>query len=88
MAQGHISLSEGPPNAVVQRPAESASHVAAQGPQATLGGAARGDVVEIKGPAEGRDGLGHGHAIGLLLLSCLGKRLAVLDGLVKSRFEP
>jgi hypothetical protein len=73
---------------VVQRPAESAAHVATQGSQATLGGAARGDVVEAKGPAEGRDGLGHGHAISLFLLSCLGKRLAVLDGLVKSRLEP
>jgi hypothetical protein len=28
---------EGPPNAVVQRPAESAAHMAAQGPQVTLG---------------------------------------------------
>jgi hypothetical protein len=73
---------------MVQRPVESAAHVAAQGPQATLGGAARGDVVETKGPAEGRDGLGHGHAVGLLLLSRLGKRLAVLDGLIKSCLEP
>jgi hypothetical protein len=80
--------SEGPPNTVVQRPAESATHVAAQGPQATLRGAARGDVVETKGPAKGRDGLGHGQAVGLLLLSRLGKRPAVLDGLVKSRLEP
>src|SRR6187455_397171 len=54
----------------------------------TLGGATRGDVVEAKGPAESRDSLGHGHAVGLLLLSRLGKRLAVLDGLVKSRLEP
>jgi hypothetical protein len=61
--------------------------MAAQGPQMTLGGATRGDVVEAKGLAESRDGLGHGHALGLLLLSSLGKRLAVLDGLVKSRLE-
>jgi superfamily I DNA and RNA helicase len=79
---------EGLPNAVVQRPAESAAHMAAQGPQVTLGGATRGDVVEAKGPAQGRDNLGHGHALGLLLLSRLGKRLAVLDGLVKSRLKP
>jgi hypothetical protein len=79
---------EGPHNAVVQRPAESTAHVAAQGPQATLGGAVRGDIVEAKGLAEDRDGLGHGHAVDLLLLGRLGKRLAVLDGLVKSRLEP
>jgi hypothetical protein len=72
----------------VQRTVESAAHMAAQGPQVTLGGATRGDVVEAKGPAKGRDSLGHGHAVGLLLLSRLGKRLAVLDGLVKSRLEP
>jgi hypothetical protein len=79
---------KGPPNAVVQRSAESAAHMAAQGLQATLGGATRGDVVEAKGPAEDRDGLGHDHAVGLLLLSRLGKHLAVLDRLVKSRLEP
>jgi hypothetical protein len=79
---------EGPPNAMVQRPAESRAHVAAQGPQATLGGAARGDVVKAKGPAEGQDGLRHGHVVGLFLLSRLGKCLAVLDGLVESRLEP
>jgi hypothetical protein len=62
--------------------------MAAQGSQVTLGGATRGDVIEAKGPAESRDGLGHGHAVGFLLLSHLGKRLAVLDGLVKSRLEP
>jgi hypothetical protein len=62
--------------------------VASQGPQAALGGAARGDIVEAKGPAEGRDGLGHGHAVRLLLLGRMGKRLAVLDGLVKSRLKP
>jgi hypothetical protein len=37
---------------------------------------------------QGRDGLGHGHTLGLLLPSRLGKRLAVLDGLVKGRLEP
>jgi hypothetical protein len=79
---------EGPPNAVVQRPAESAAHMAAQGSQVTLGGATQGDIVEAEGPAKGRYSLGHGHAVGLLLLSRLGKRLAVLDGLVKSRLEP
>jgi uncharacterized protein YjhX (UPF0386 family) len=79
---------EGPPNAVVQRPAESAAHMVAQGPQMTLGGDTQGDVVEAKSLAESRDGLKHGHAIGLLLLSRLGKRLAILDGLVKSRLEP
>jgi hypothetical protein len=79
---------EGPPNTMVQRPVESAAHMAAQGLQVTLGGATRGDVVEAKGLAKGRDSLGHGHAVGLLLLSRLGKRLAVLDGLVKSRLEP
>jgi hypothetical protein len=79
---------EGPPNAVVQRPAESAAHMAAQGLQMTLGGATRGDAVEAKGLAKVRDSLEHGHAVGLLLLSRPGKRLAVLDGLVKSRLEP
>jgi hypothetical protein len=78
----------GPPNAVMQRPAESAAHVATQGPQATLGGAARGDVVMAEGPAKGRDGLGHGHAVNLLLLGRLGKHLVVLDGLVKGCLEP
>jgi hypothetical protein len=78
---------EGPPNVVVQRPTEYDAHVADQGPQATLGGAARGNVAEAKGPAERRDGLGHSHAVGLLLLSYLGKRLAVLDGLVKRGLE-
>jgi hypothetical protein len=65
---------------VVQRPAESATHMAVQGLHVTLGGATRGDIVEAKGPAESRDGLRHGHTVGLLLLSRLGKRLAVLDG--------
>jgi hypothetical protein len=58
--------------------------MATQGPQATLGRATRGDVIEAKGMAKGRDSLRHGHAVGLLLLSRLGKRL---DGLVKSRLE-
>jgi hypothetical protein len=57
--------------------------MAAQGPQMTLGGATRGDAVEAKGLAESRDGLGHGHALGLLLLSRLSKRPTVPDGLVK-----
>jgi hypothetical protein len=73
---------------MVQRPAESAAHMAAQGPQVTLGGATRGDVVKAKGPAESRDSFGHGHAVGLLLLIRPGKRHEVLDGLVKSRLEP
>jgi hypothetical protein len=38
----------------VQRPTESAAHTVAQGPQVTLGGATRGDVVEAKGPTESR----------------------------------
>jgi hypothetical protein len=50
----------------------------------TLGGATRGDVVKAKGLAKIRDGLGHSHAVGLLLLGRLGKRL---DRLVKSRLE-
>jgi hypothetical protein len=68
----------------MQRPAESAAHMAAQGPQATLGGATQGDVIEAKGLAKDQDSLGHGHAVGLLLLSRLGKRL---DRLIKSRLE-
>jgi hypothetical protein len=73
---------KGLPNTVMQRPAESVAHVAAQGPQANLGGAARGDVVKAKGPAKGRNGLRLGRAVSLLLLGRLGKRLAVLNGLV------
>jgi hypothetical protein len=61
--------------------------MAAQGPLMTLGGATRGDAVEAKGLAESRDSLGHGHTLGLLLLSHLGKRLAVLDRLVKSSLK-
>jgi hypothetical protein len=78
---------EGPPNVVVQRPAESVAHMAAQGPQMTLGGATQGDAAEAKGLAKGRDSLGHGHTVDLLQLSRLGKRLAVLDGLIKSHLE-
>jgi hypothetical protein len=62
--------------------------MAAQGPQMTLGGATRGDAVEAEGLAKGRDSLGHGRAVGLLLLNRPGKHLAVLDGLAKSRLEP
>jgi hypothetical protein len=76
---------EDPPNAVMQRLAESAARVVTQGLQATLGGASRGDVVKTKDLAEGRDSLGHGHAVGLLLLSRLGK---CLGGLVEGRLEP
>jgi hypothetical protein len=75
---------EGPPNAVMQRLAESAAHMAAQGLQATLGGATRGDIIKAKDLAEGRDSFGHGHAVGLLLLSRLGK---CLNGLVESCLE-
>jgi hypothetical protein len=73
---------------MVQCPMESAAHMAAKGPQMTLGGATQGDTIEAEGLAKIRDSLGHGHAVGLLLLSCLGKRLAILDELVKSRLEP
>jgi hypothetical protein len=76
---------EGPPNAVMQRLAESAARVVTQGLQATLRGASRGDVVETKDLAEGRDSLGHGHVVGLPLLSRLGK---CLGGLVEGRLEP
>jgi hypothetical protein len=62
--------------------------MAAQGPQMTLEGATRGDAVEAEGLAKSRDGLRHGHALGLLLLSRLGQRLAVLNDLAKSRLEP
>jgi hypothetical protein len=75
---------EGPPNAVMQRLTESAARVATQGLQATLGGASRGDVVKAKDLAEGRDSLGHGHAVGLPLLSRLGK---CLGGLIEGRLE-
>jgi hypothetical protein len=75
---------EGPPNAVMQHLAESAAHMAAQGLQATLGGASRGDVVKTEDLAEGRDSFGHGHAVGLFLLSCLGK---CFGGLVEGRLE-
>lgn len=54
--------------------------MAAQGPQVTLGGATRGDVVKVKGLAKIRYGLGHSHAVGLLLLDRLGERLDGLFG--------
>ena len=76
---------EGPPNAVMQRLAESAARVVTQVLQATLGGAPRGDVVKTKDLAEGRDSFGHGRTVGFLLLSRLGK---CLDGLVEGRLEP
>ena len=75
---------EGPLDAVMQRLAESAARAVTQGLQATLGGASRGDVVKTEDLAEGRDSFGHGHAVGLLLLSRLGK---CLDGLVESCLE-
>jgi hypothetical protein len=56
----------------------------AQGLQVTKRGASRGDIVEAKDPAEGRDGLGHGHVVGLPLLGRLSKRLG---GLIKGRLE-
>jgi hypothetical protein len=65
---------------VVQCPVESTAHMAAQGPQVTLGGATRGDVVKVKGLAKVLDGIGHSHAVGLLLLGRLGERL---DGLCR-----
>jgi hypothetical protein len=58
--------------------------VVTEGLQATLGGASRGDVVKIKDLAEGRDSLGHGHTVGLPLLSRLGK---CLGGLIEGRLE-
>jgi hypothetical protein len=75
---------EGPPDAVMQRLAESAARVVTQGLQATLRGASRGDVVGTKDPTEGRDGLGHGRTVGLPLLGRLGK---CLGGLIKGRLE-
>jgi hypothetical protein len=58
--------------------------VVTQGLQATLGGTSRRDVVKTKDLAEGRDSLGHGRAVGLLLLSRLGE---CLGGLVEGRHE-
>jgi hypothetical protein len=75
---------EGPPDAVMQRLAESVARVVTQGLQATLRGAPRGDVVETKDLAEGRDSLGHGHVVGLPLLGRLGK---CLGGLIEGRLE-
>jgi hypothetical protein len=80
---------EGPPNTVIQRLAESAARVVAQGLQATLRGASRGDVVKAKDMAKGRDSLGHGHAVGLLLLNRLGKCLGGLaEGKLKLCKQP
>jgi hypothetical protein len=75
---------EGPPDAVMQRLVESAARVVTQGLQATLRGDSRGDVVETKDPAEGRDGLEHGRVVSLPLLGRLGK---CLGGLIKGRLE-
>jgi hypothetical protein len=75
---------EGPPDAVMERLPESATRMVAQGLQATLRGASRGDVVQAKDPVEGRDGLGHGRVVGLPLLGRLSKRLG---GLIKGRLE-
>jgi hypothetical protein len=68
----------------MQHLVESAAHMAAQGLQATLGGASRGDVIKTEELAEGRDSFGHGHAVGLFLLSRLGK---CLGGLIEGRLE-
>jgi hypothetical protein len=75
---------EGPPDAVMQRLAESVARMVTQDLQATLREASRGDVVEAKDLAEGRDGLGHGRVVGLPLLGHLSKRLG---GLIKGRLE-
>jgi hypothetical protein len=75
---------KGPPDAVMQRLAESATRMVTQGLQATLRGASRGDVVKSKDLAEARDGLGHGRVVGLPLLGRLNKRLG---GLIKGRLE-
>jgi hypothetical protein len=75
---------EGPPDAVMQRLAESATRMVTQGLQATLRGTSRGDVVKAKDPAEGRDGLGHSRVVGLPLLGRLSKRLG---GLIKGRLD-
>jgi hypothetical protein len=75
---------EGPPNAVKQRLAKFAARTVTQGLQATMRGASRGDVVKDKGLAKGRDSLGHGCAVGLLLLNRLGK---CLGGLIEGRLE-
>jgi hypothetical protein len=63
--------------------------MAAQGLQATLGGASRGDIVKTKDLAEGRDSFGHGHAVDLLLLSRLGKCLGrLVEGLLELCKQP
>jgi hypothetical protein len=58
--------------------------VVTQGLQATLRGASRGDVVQTKDPAEGRDGLGQGRVVGLPLLGRLGK---CLGRLIEARLD-
>jgi hypothetical protein len=58
--------------------------VVTQGLQAALGGASRRDVVKTEDLAEGRDSLGHGRVVGLLLLSRLGE---CLGGLAEGRLE-
>jgi hypothetical protein len=68
----------------MQRLAESAARVVTQGLQATLRGASRGDVVMAKDLAKGQDSLGHGRAVGFLLLSRLGK---CLGGLAEGKLE-
>jgi hypothetical protein len=75
---------EGPPDAVMQHLAESATRMVTQGLQATLRGASRGDVVKAKDTAEGRDGLEHGRVVGLPLLSRMSERLG---GLIEGRLE-
>jgi hypothetical protein len=62
--------------------------MAAQGPQMTLGGATQGDVVEAEGLAKGRDSLGHGHTVGLLLLSRLASTLQFLTDSLRAASNP
>jgi hypothetical protein len=60
----------------------------AQGLQATLRGASRGDVAEAKDLAEVRDGLGHGRMVGLPWLGRPDKRLGKrLGGLIEGGLE-
>jgi hypothetical protein len=80
---------EGPPFTVMQHLVESAARVVAEGLQATLRGASRGDVVKAKDLAKGRDSLGHGRAVGLLLLNRLGKCIGGLaEGKLKLCKQP
>jgi hypothetical protein len=80
---------EGPPNTVMQRLAESVARVVAQGLQVSLRGASRGDVIKAKDLAKGRDSLGHGRTVGLLLLNRLGKCLGGLtEGKLKLCKQP